>query len=207
MGRYTGPVCKKCRREGAKLFLKGDRCNSGKCGLERRDRPPGMHHWRRGKVSEYGQRLREKQKVKRYYGVYETQFKNYFALASKQKGNTGELLLVLLERRLDNVVCRGGLAFSRPQARQFIGHGHFLVNGKKVDIPSYLIKEGDVITVKPKDNVQKLIKEVYDACTAEAPSWIEKTPDKAEIKVVNMPARSEIQIEIQEQMIVEFCSR
>jgi len=131
MGRHTGPVCRLCRREGEKLYLKGDRCNSGKCSLERRDRPPGMHNWRRSKLSDYGQRLREKQKVKRYYGLYERQFKRFYEMATKQQGNTGENLMVLLERRLDNVLRRGGLAYSHAQARQFIGHGHILVNGKK----------------------------------------------------------------------------
>lgn len=207
MGRYTGPVCRLCRREGTKLFLKGDRCQGGKCSLERRDRPPGMHNWRRGKISEYGQRLREKQKVKRYYGVYETQFKNYFKIAAKQKGNTGENLLTLLERRLDNVVCRAGFAYSRPQSRQIIAHGHICVNGKKLDIPSYLVKEGDVISVRKKESSEKLVKTICENHSAEAPSWIEKTPDNVEFKVVSLPVRNEISIKIDEQLIVEFCSR
>lgn len=207
MGRYIGAVCKRCRREGVKLFLKGERCNTTKCSVEKRDHPPGMHNWRKGKPSEYGLRFREKQKVKRYYGVYEKQFKNYFALATKQKGNSGENLLILLERRLDSTICRGGLASSRAQARQFINHGHIFVNGKKVDIASYLIKEGDIITPAGDAKSQKMVKEVYDKSVAEVPSWIQKTGDKPEIKITHMPVRTEVAIEIQEQLIVEFCSR
>lgn len=208
MGRYIGSVCKRCRREGVKLYLKGERCNSGKCSLAKRENPPGMHNWRKGKLSDYGVRFREKQKVKRYYGVYDRQFKNYFALATKQKGNSGTNLLVLLERRLDNVVCRGSLAASRAQARQFINHGHILVNGKKVDIPSYLVKEGDVITHVNHEISQKMIQTVYESLAArEVPSWIQKTPDKAEIKVTHLPERAEIALEINDQFIVEFCAR
>lgn len=207
MGRYTGPLCRLCRREGVKLFLKGERCTSGKCGLERREKPPGMHNWRRGKTSEYGQRLREKQKVKRYYGVWDAQFKNYYKLATKIQGNTGENLLILLERRLDNVLCRGGLATSRGQARQFITHGHIVINGKKVDLPGYLVKQGEIVRVCPKAGSQKLIKDISDKHSVTLPSWIERTPDQLELKVVQMPARSEIPIEIHENLIVEFCSR
>jgi small subunit ribosomal protein S4 len=207
MGRYTGSVCKRCRREGVKLFLKGERCQSGKCSLERRNHPPGMHNWRKGKLSEYGLRLREKQKVKRYYGLYEGQFFSYFERASHTKGNTGENLLVLLERRLDNVVCRGGLANSRAQARQFIVHGHVWVNGKKLDIPSYLVRANDVITVAPGESSQKMIHPIYESFAKELPSWLERASDKMEVKVVNMPVRSEIEIEVKEQLIVEVCSR
>jgi len=217
MGRYIGAVCKRCRREGVKLHLKGERCNSGKCCIEKarsgqdkdkRPNPPGMHNWRKGKLSDYGVRFREKQKVKRYYGVYERQFKNYFALATKQKGNSGTNLLVLLERRLDNVVCRGSLAASRAQARQFINHGHIAVNGKKMDIPSYLVKEGDVISYVNHEASQKMIQTVYESLAArEIPSWILKTPDKAEIKVTHMPVRNEVALELNEQYIVEFCAR
>ena len=149
----------------------------------------------------------KKQKVKRYYGVYETQFKNYFALATKHTGNTGDNLLELLESRLDNVICRGGFAYSRAQARQFINHGHIQVNGRKVDVASYLIKEGDLITPMAGESSQKLVKEVYESYSIEPPSWIEKAADKPQIKVVNKPTRSEIPIEIQEQLIIEFCSR
>lgn len=207
MGRYTGPLCRLCRREGVKLFLKGERCNSGKCGLERRDKPPGMHNWRRSKISEYGQRLREKQKVKRYYGVFDAQFRTYYELATKIQGNTGENLLVLLERRLDNVLCRGGLASSRGQARQFVTHGHILVNGKKVDLPGYMAKQGDIIRVCPKAHSQKMVKDTAEKRSVTLPSWIERTQDQLEIKVVQMPVRSEIPIEIQDNLIVEFCSR
>ncbi|HON45848.1 MAG TPA: 30S ribosomal protein S4, partial [Planctomycetota bacterium] len=174
---------------------------------ERRNRPPGMHNWRKGKPSEYGLRLREKQKVKRYYGLFERQFFKYFIRARRSKGNTGENLLILLERRLDNVVCRGGLAASRAQARQFIVHGHIFVNGKKVDIPSYLVKANDEITVASNDTSRKLIQPIYESFQKEAPSWIQRAVGKLEVKVVDMPVRSEIEIEIKEQLIVEICSR
>lgn len=207
MGRYIGPSCRLCRREGVKLCLKGERCKGSKCTLERRDRPPGMHNWRRGKLSEYGIRFREKQKVKRYYGVFDTQFKNYFKKASRLTGNSGEILLILLESRLDNVIYRGGLASSHAQARQFINHGHILVNGKKIDIPSYSVQEGDVITPSNKEKAQKLMKAIYDANSAQPPSWLEKVTGKPELKVIHLPVRSEIPIQIQEQLLVEFCSR
>lgn len=208
MGRYTGPLCRLCRREGVKLFLKGERCNSSRCALERgRDKPPGMHTWRRGKSSEYGLRLREKQKVKRYYGLFELQFSRYYDLATKIQGNTGENLLVILERRLDNVVCRGGLAHSRNQARQLVAHGHVIVNGKKVDLPGYLVKQGDVVAICPKADIQKVVKELADKRTTTLPSWLERTPDKLELRVVQMPNRSEVPLEIHENLIVEFCSR
>jgi len=207
MGRYTGPACRLCRREGVKLFLKGDRCNGGKCGFEKRNRPPGMHNWRRGKSSEFGQRLREKQKVKRYYGVYEQQFMKYYELASSMPGNTGETLLILLERRLDNVLTRGGFAYSRRQARQFISHGHITINGKKVDLPSYLVSQGDIVKVSEKPGSQKIIKAIVDKHSVTLPSWLEKAADKLELKVVQLPVRSEITIEIIENRIVEFCSR
>ena len=147
MGRHIGPVCRLCRREGLKLFLKGTRCDTPKCSVTRRDSVPGMHQFRRGKASEYAIRLREKQKVKRYYGVYERQFRKYFDMASSRPGNTGDALMAVLERRLDNVVTRLGFALSRPQARQLVGHGHITVNGRKVDVPSYLVRPGDKIKV------------------------------------------------------------
>jgi len=208
MGRYVGPVCRLCRREGAKLFLKGSRCHTKLCSYEKRETPPGMHNWRRGKISEYGQRLREKQKLKRYYGIYDKQFRSYFYKAENQSGNTGENLIVLLERRLDNAVCRGKFAHSRRHARQLIGHGHLLVNGKKVTIPSYIIQEGDVIQVRDKENSKKVVQEVLESsATRDLPSWLELAQETPAIKIVQLPVRSEIQIEIREQMIVEFCSR
>lgn len=207
MGKYVGPVCRLCRREGAKLFLKGSRCHTKSCSFEKRDTPPGMHKWKRGKVSEYGQRLREKQKVKRYYGVYETQFINTFREAERQQGNTGENLLRLLERRLDNVVCKANFAASTSQARQLIVHGHIRVNGRKLTIPSYLIREGDVIEPMDKEKSKKLIKECLESSSDNAPSWLEMSKEAATAKVVQMPTRDEIGIEVKEQMIVEFCSR
>jgi small subunit ribosomal protein S4 len=216
MGRYIGPVCRLCRREGSKLFLKGERCYNIKCPLDQSDKnkkkrnsPPGMHNWKRSKLTEYGQRLREKQKVKRFYGVFENQFKKYFREAERMPGNTGENLLVLLERRLDNVVWRAGFAMSHAQARQFIGHGHIRINGKKVDLPSYLVKTGDVITIVEKDALKKVIGDIYQNYQhASVPSWIERMKDKPEAKVMSTPARNEITlINMKEQLIVEFCSR
>lgn len=205
MGRYTGATCRLCRRESVQLYLKGHRCYSKQCDVSS---PPGMHNWRRSKLSEFGKRLREKQKVKRYYGIYERQFKNYFKIASNEKGNTGENLLVLLERRLDNVVCRGQFATSRATARQLITHGHLLVNGKKVDIPSYLVKDGDVIEPRKKESSKNAVEKNIEApVPAGVPSWLELSKEAPSIKVVQKPVRDEIQIEVQEQMIVEFCSR
>jgi len=205
MGRYTGPVCRLCRREGTQLYLKGHRCYKSSCNL---DSPPGMHNWRKGKLSEFGKRLREKQKVKRYYGIYEKQFKNYFNEATRQQGNTGENLLVLLERRLDNVICRGQFTHTRASARQLITHGHLLINGKKVDIPSYLVRVGDVIEVKKKESSKNIVvRNIENPTPAAVPSWLEVDKETPSIKVAQLPNRDEIQIEIQDQMIVEFCSR
>ncbi len=159
MGRHIGPVCRLCRREGTKLFLKGTRCDTPKCAVDRRDGVPGMHQFRRGKASEYAIRLREKQKVKRYYGIFERQFRKYYDEASRRPGNTGDALMSLLERRLDNVVTRLGFAMSRPQARQMITHGHIMVNGRKLDIPSYLVRPGDQIQVKNREHSRKLAAE------------------------------------------------
>ncbi len=207
MGRHVSAVCKLCRREGMKLFLKGSRCQTKSCSFERRDTPPGQHKWKRGKISEYGVRLREKQKLKRYYGVYQTQFMNTYREAERQKGNTGENLLVLLERRLDNVVRRANLAHSRAQARQLVTHGHIAINGRKLDIPSYLVKVGDVITVVGKEVSQKLISAIAESAPEDAPSWLEVSKSPASARVVELPNRSEVTLEIREQLIVEFCSR
>ena len=161
MARYTGAVCRLCRREGQKLFLKGERCYSDKCAINRRKYAPGMHGQSRKKLSEYGLQLREKQKARRYYGVLESQFAKYFEMAEKKKGITGDNLLAILESRLDNVVYRLGFAMSRPEARQLVMHGHFEVNGKKVDIPSYLVSVGDVITIREKSRSSEKIKEIF----------------------------------------------
>lgn len=207
MARYIGPVCKLCRREGVKLYLKGSRCKGPKCTLERRDFPPGVHNWRRGKLSEYGKRFREKQKVKRFYGIFERQFKKYLEAAEKQKGGVGENLLITLERRLDNAVLRGGFALSRPQARQLVRHCHILVNGKEVDIPSYQLREGDVIQPAANESSKKIVEAAIQAYKPELPSWLERSTDGLELKVVHLPARNEIQLDIQEQLIIEFFSR
>jgi small subunit ribosomal protein S4 len=206
MARYTGSVCRLCRREGAKLFLKGDRCYSAKCGMSR-GKPPGQHGQSRKKVSEYGLQLREKQKVKRAYGMQEAQFHKYFELAEKEKGVTGENLLTMLERRLDNVVYRLGFAQSRAQARQLVCHGHIRVNGKKVDIPSFLVKQGDIITVKDSSQDKELFKAVRETEGKLMPSWLEVNADALTGTVVSMPSRDDIDLTIEEHLIVELYSR
>ena len=208
MARDTGPQCKRCRREGMQLFLKGSRCQSVKCGIRRRDYPPGEHSWRRSKFSEYGLQLREKQKAKRYYGVTEKAFRIAFAAADRARGNTGENLLVLLESRLDNVVYRLGFAVNRRQARQMITHGLFLINGKKVDIPSYLVRKDEEISPAKKEKVKKMVKEALDlAGDVKVPSWLSLDEENLTGKVVDKPKRNEIPVEIQEQLIVELCSK
>lgn len=208
MARYTAAVCRLCRREGQKLFLKGDRCYTGKCALDRRTYAPGQHGQARKKMSEYGLQLREKQKVRRYYGVLESQFAKYFEMASKAKGVTGENLLSILESRIDNVVYRAGFAMSRPEARQLVRHGHFTVNGKKVNIPSYLVKAGDVITVKETSRNSVKIKNVCDA-TAGKPKakWLDVDVDNMQVKVVSLAAREDIDLPIEEHLIVELYSK
>jgi small subunit ribosomal protein S4 len=208
MARYTGPVCRLCRREGAKLYLKGDRCYTGKCAIDRRAYAPGQHGQGRKKVSEYGVQLREKQKARRIYGILENQFRTYFSKADRQPGITGENLLVLLERRLDNVVFRLGLAGSRNEARQMVRHGHFTVNDKKVNIPSFLISIGDVLTLKEASKSSARIKELAEAAsTKTAPSWLEFNANDSTAKVVALPNREEIDVPIQEHLIVELYSR
>jgi small subunit ribosomal protein S4 len=212
MGRILPPVCRYCRREGIKLFLKGSRCDTKKCAIERegRNSPPGMHAWRRGKTSEYGVRLREKQKVKRFYGVLDRQFMKYFKEAARTKGNTGEFLITLLERRLDNVVFRAGLSLSRRHGRQLVGHGHVYVNGRKTDIPSFLVKRGDVISVKPVDKSKKLIRESLEINKGRTrPSWLEVDEGASECKIVGQPGvtPSEVGIPFEAQLIVELCSK
>ena len=208
MARYTGPVCRLCRREGAKLYLKGDRCYSDSCSFTKRSYAPGQHGQARKKVSEYGLQLREKQRARRVYGVLEGQFRTYFDKADRQKGITGENLLVLLERRLDNVVYRLGFAASRTQARQLVRHRHFAVNGKRVDIPSYQIKPGDVIQVKETSKQSPLIKEIAEAVTTKTtPAWLEVQAEEMIGKIVRYPNRDEIDTPIQEHLIVELYSR
>ncbi|MBP7254417.1 MAG: 30S ribosomal protein S4 [Negativicutes bacterium] len=208
MARYTGPVCRLCRREGAKLYLKGDRCYSDSCSFTKRSYAPGQHGQARKKVSEYGLQLREKQRARRVYGVLEGQFRTYFDKADRQKGITGENLLVLLERRLDNVVYRLGFAASRTQARQLVRHRHFTVNGKRVDIPSYQIKPGDVIQVKETSKQSPLIKEIAEAVTTKTtPAWLEVQAEEMIGKIVRYPNRDEIDTPIQEHLIVELYSR
>lgn len=209
MARYTEASCRQCRREGMKLYLKGERCYStNKCAFERRPTPPGQHGKRRTKLSEYGLQLREKQKVKRIYGVLEKQFAHYFDLAEKQKGITGSNLLEILETRLDNVVYRLGLATSRKEARQLVQHAHFLVNGKKVNVPSYLIKEGDTIEVKAKSKKSPKFKEILEATENRAVAhWLSADLDTLSGKVIGRPTREDIDVEIAEHLIVELYSK
>jgi small subunit ribosomal protein S4 len=208
MARYTESVCRICRREGQKLFLKGDRCYSDKCAVDRRAYAPGQHGQGRRKLSEYGTQLREKQKVRRAYGILEGQFAHYFEMANKKEGVTGENLLTILESRLDNVVYRLGLAVSRPEARQLVSHAHFTVNGKKVNIPSYLVKPGDVIAVK--EGSRKSAK--FDAILASTesknvPKWLDMNRDTLEGKVIAYAEREDIDMDIAEHMIVEYYSK
>lgn len=207
MARYTGPVCRLCRREGMKLYLKGDRCYSDKCAIDRRSYVPGQHGQGRKKVSGYGIQLREKQKAKRYYGVMESQFRKYFNMAERMKGVTGENLLSILESRLDNLVYRIGLAESRKEARQLVRHGHFLVNGKKVDIPSYLVKVGDVVEVKESSRNSEKFKQLVENNQRVAPDWLEVDMEKMRARVVGVPKKEHIDIPIEEHLIVELYSR
>lgn len=207
MARYTGPSCRQCRREGMKLYLKGDRCYTDKCAISRRGKPPGQHGARRaGKLSNYGLQLREKQKVKRYYGILETQFRNYYELAEKQSGIVGENFLRILETRLDNVVYRLGFGSSRKEARQLVMHGHFTLNGHKADIPSMLVNVGDVIELKEKSKNSAKFKELRERA-ATAPKWLESDLEKFSGKVVAMPTREDIDLPIEEHLIVELYSR
>ena len=208
MARYTGSVCRLCRREGCKLFLKGEKCYGSKCAIDQRPTPPGEHgQARQRKQSEYGMQLREKQKAKRAYGVLENQFHHYFEEADRQKGITGDNLLIMLERRLDNVVYRLGFGVSRPQARQIVRHGHIRVNGKKVDIPSYLVNAGDVITVREKSAESDHFKALREGTGRVVPQWL--TIDAANLKatVAALPKREDIDMSIQENLIVELYSR
>ena len=208
MARYREAVCRICRREGDKLFLKGDRCYTDKCAIARRSYAPGQHGQGRKKMSEYGTQLREKQKAKRYYGLLENQFYHYFELASKMTGKTGENLLKVLESRLDNVVYRAGFAMSRPEARQLVSHGHFTVNVKPVNIPSYMVKAGDVVAIVEKSMSSDKIKGVLEAnASRPALNWLSVDKNKAQATVVNLPERSEIDLQVEEQLIVELYSK
>ncbi|OPX84401.1 MAG: 30S ribosomal protein S4 [Pelotomaculum sp. PtaB.Bin104] len=208
MARYTGAVCRLCRREGQKLYLKGDRCYTTKCGVDRRTYAPGQHGQGRKKVSEYGLQLREKQKARRIYGILEGQFRHYFGKAERQQGVTGENLLRLLERRLDNVVYRLGLGASRNEARQLVRHGHFTVNGRKVNIPSYLLRVGDVVAVREKSKESPRVKELMErAADRTPPAWLEFDADQANARVVAIPIRDQIDAPVQEHLIVELYSR
>ncbi len=208
MARYTGAVCRLCRREGEKLYLKGDRCYTGKCAISRRAFAPGQHGMARKKMSEYGIQLREKQKARRFYGVLEKQFEKYFIMAEKRKGITGENLLSILESRLDNVVYRLGFAMSRAQARQLIRHSHFELNGKKVNICSILVKPGDVVSLSEKSSGVELIKASLEAnATKVRPKWLDFDANTATGKVITLAARDDIDLPIAEHLIVELYSK
>jgi small subunit ribosomal protein S4 len=207
MARNSKNVCKLCRREGMKLFLKGQRCFSEKCAVNRRDYPPGQHV-RPKKSTDYGAQLREKQKAKRIYGLLERQFQHYFTVAMRQKGNTGENLLVLMERRLDNVVLNLGLALSRFDARQMVAHGHVRVNGRRVDIPSYLVRPGDVLQVVGDDKIKKKATAAVEMNKGQAlPAWLEAMPTELKGKVIQLPKRDDVPHPIKEQLIIELCSK
>ena len=208
MARYTGPACRLCRREGKKLFLKGERCMTGKCALERRHTAPGQHGAASKVLKEYGMQLREKQTARRYYGVLEGQFKKYFEIADKKEGVTGENLLSILECRFDNVVYRMGMASSRKEARQLVLHAHFRLNGKKANIPSIILKVGDVISVREESRKSAKIKELLEGLSAQtAPKWLEVDKDNAVAKVVALPKREDIDFPFEEQLIVELYSK
>jgi small subunit ribosomal protein S4 len=209
MARYIGPVCRLCRREGMKLFLKGERCYTDKCAIEKRNVPPGQHgRARKAKMVGYGIQLREKQKVKRTYGVLENQFRRYFEAADRTKGITGELLLQMLERRLDNVVYRLGFATSRPQARQLVRHGHFTVNGKKVDIPSYSVRMGDTVAVRASSGENPTIQHAAEEVKGRGiPEWLSLDPAGLAGRVASLPTREQINLPVQEQLIVELYSK
>ncbi|MHC4881130.1 MAG: 30S ribosomal protein S4 [Planctomycetota bacterium] len=210
MSRYLGPSCRLCRREGMKLMLKGSRCETAKCAIEKRERSmaPGMHGWRRGRRSDYGVRLREKQKVKRYYGLMEKQFMSYYRKAARGTGNTGEILLQLLECRLDNVVYKLNFASSRKAARQLITHGHIYLNGRRVDVPDITIRIGDKITLKNSDKSRNIVKQQLESNTNfTVQGWLQLDAAKPAATIVSLPTRDDVQLAVEEQLVVEFCSR
>jgi len=206
VARYTGAVCRLCRREGLKLFLKGERCYTDKCAIERRNYPPGQHGQARPKFSEYSIQLREKQKLRRIYGILEGQFRRYFQMADRAKGVTGETLLQFLERRMDNMVYRMGFATSRSEARQLVRHGHFHVNGRRVNIPSYQVRPDDIITVPQNSSAAQTIRDATDLVSTVAP-WLQADHDGLTGKVLKQPERAEIDTPVQEQLIVELYSK
>lgn len=208
MARYTGPACRMCRREGTKLFLKGERCMTDKCAVSRRSTAPGQHGAANKKMKEYGMQLREKQKAKRIYGVQERQFKNYFRKADNKEGQTGENLLSLLERRLDNTVFKAGLAENRKDARQLVLHGHFTLNGKKVTVPSLIVKVGDTIAVKENSRSSEKMKELIEGLqSVTAPKWLDVDKTNAVAKVIALPARDDVDFPFEEHLIVELYSK
>ena len=212
MAVYTGPKCRLCRREGMKLYLKGERCHTNKCAITKRgdNYPPGMQGWKRPrKPSEYGMQLREKQRLKRMYGLLERQFRRMFSLAQKTRGNTGEVLLQLMDRRLDNVVRASGLAYGPASARQMVTHGLVYVNGRKVNVPSILVKTGDVVSVHPRERTQSLVKGIVESAKVyqSVPGWLERDDGNLTVKVLNLPTREEFPLQIREQLIVEGCSK
>lgn len=208
MARYIDSVCRQCRREGTKLFLKGERCYTDKCAIERRNYPPGQHGQGRTKFSEYAVQLREKQKVKRMYGLLEAQFRRYFEMAERLRGITGENLLLLLEQRLDNMVYRMGFATSRAEARQMVRHGHFLIDGKKVDIPSFRVKPGHVVTVRERSRkVTRIVEALEQAERRGIPDWIEVQKDAFTARVKALPTRADLTMPINEKLIVELYSK
>jgi small subunit ribosomal protein S4 len=208
VARYTGAVCRLCRREGLKLFLKGERCYTDKCAIERRNYPPGQHGQARPKFSEYSIQLREKQKLRRIYGILEGQFRRYFQMADRAKGVTGETLLQLLERRLDNVVYRMGFATSRSESRQLVRHGHFSVNGRKVNVPSFLVKVGDVVAVTERSRKVARIQEALDLAQRRGvPDWVEVSPAEWSGRVKTIPVRSDLTMPINEKLVVELYSK
>jgi len=208
VARYTDAVCRQCRREGLKLFLKGERCYTDKCAIERRNYPPGEHGQRRPKFSEYSIQLREKQKLRRMYGVLEDQFRRYFQLADRSRTVTGEALLQFLERRLDNVVYRLGFSTSRAEARQLVRHGHFLVNGRRVNVPSFLVKAGDVVSVREKSRKVTRIQEAMELATRRGvPEWLELTPEQFAGTLKALPNREELTMPINEKLVVELYSK
>jgi small subunit ribosomal protein S4 len=207
MAKYTGPVCKLCRREGTKLFLKGDRCYGRQCAVEKRPTPPGQHGAGRKKATAYSIQLREKQKAKRAYGLLEKQFHGYYSMAEKMRGVTGENMLILIERRLDNVVYRMGIGASRAQSRQIVTHGHITVNGKKVDIASYLVKAGDKIAIKDNKKEKPFFVELKGAKIANLPKWLAFDPVALQGEIVSLPERADVDLTIAEHMIVEFYSK
>jgi small subunit ribosomal protein S4 len=208
MARITGPVCRLCRRDGLKLFLKGSRCDTSKCAIERRPTPPGMVQKRRPKPTDYGLHLREKQKVKHYYGVLERQFRTYFARAERGRGNTGETLMTLLERRLDNVVHRLGFAASRSAARQMVLHGHITINGRRVDVPSYLVKAGDLVRVKNRSKSLQLVHRALGEFRRDVPDFLSRVEGAIpEGRVDRLPAADDVSIPVQANLIIELCSK